>query len=313
MRKRVAYRADQWALILAGGEGTRLRSLTRRISGEERPKQFCPIIGRESLLEQARRRARLLIEPARTLLILTRAHEAFYAPLLAETDPASVVVQPLGRGTAPAIVYGLLRIAPVSPTATVVILPSDHYVSHDVRFMAHVASGFAAVARHPDLVVLLGIQPDTAETEYGWIEPGDALPRSDLRSVRRFREKPTPTMARKLLAGGCLWNSFVTVARVATLLGVIRQAVPALDAAFRPIRVALGTAAEADAAQQVYARLSPIDFSVHVLAQDPAHLAVLPVTGISWTDLGQPRRVFAVLGALGLRPAWAVERSAESA
>lgn len=306
-------RNDQWGLILAGGEGIRLRSLTRRISGDERPKQFCAVIGRESLFEQARSRARLLIAPARTLLVLTRAHDRFYAPLLQDAQPGTVIVQPLGRGTSPAILYGLLRIAAVSRTAMVVILPSDHYVSDDARFTAHVASGFAAVDRHPDLVVLLGIEPDTAETEYGWIEPGDGLPGSDLRSVRRFWEKPAPTMARRLLADGCLWNSFVMVARVAAFLGLIRRTLPALDDAFRPVRAAVGTTAEADAAREVYARLSPLDFSVEVLARNPRHLAVLPVTGIKWTDLGQPRRVLVVLRALGLQPAWAGALEAETA
>lgn len=143
----------------------------------------------------------------------------------------------------------------------VVILPADHYVSDDARCMAHVASGFAAVDRYPDLVILLGIEPDTAETEYGWIEPGDGLPGSDLRCVRHFWEKPAPTMARRLLADGCLWNSFVMVAPVAASLGLIGRTLPALDAAVRPIRAAVGTAAEADAAREVYARLSPLDCS----------------------------------------------------
>lgn len=306
-------RDDRWALILAGGEGARLRSLTRRISGDERPKQFCPVIGRDCLLEQTRLRAAQLIAPDRTLLVLTQAHERFYAPLLRGADPGSLVVQPVGRGTAPAIFYGLLRIAAVSPAAAVAVLPSDHWVSDDARFMAHVMSAFLVADSHPDRVVLLGIGPDTAETEYGWIEPGERLLPGGVRRVRRFWEKPTSAVARQLLVRGCLWNSFVMVAPVATLLALFRRALPAVATTFGPVREAAGTRAEGVAARHVYARLESADFSRAVLTPNPAHLAVLPVTDVGWSDLGQPGRVAAVLDAIRVAPDRAVQRAVEPA
>ena len=232
MGRHDARRDARWAMILAGGEGARLQPLTRRISGDERPKQFCSIVGPDSLLEQTRRRTALLVDPSRTLLILTRAHEAFYAPLLGKTTTATAVVQPLGRGTAAAILYGLVRVAAISPAAAVAIVPSDHYVADERRFMAYVAAGFASLDCHPELVVLLGIEPDSAETEYGWIEPGEPVPGSPLLRGRGFWEKPTPMLAARLLARGCLWNSFVVVGGVSTLLqlGVRTTRTPAPSA-----------------------------------------------------------------------------------
>jgi mannose-1-phosphate guanylyltransferase len=296
---------ERWGLILAGGEGFRLRSLTRIIAGDERPKQFCHVLGRETLLEQTRRRAARAIPPGRTLVVLTRAHERFYRPLLAGMPPHCAVVQPEARGTAAAILYGVLRIAATSPMAAVAVLPSDHYVSDDSVFMSYVAAAFSSVRARPELVVLLGIMPESAETEYGWIEPAEPIPGTALARVGRFWEKPVPPLAQLLLDRGCLWNSFVMVARIPALLAMIRSTVPELERAFAPARPMLGTAAEPGAIRALYRALTPLSFADDVLATRPANLAVLPVTGVRWSDWGQPKRVMETLGRLGITPAWA--------
>jgi mannose-1-phosphate guanylyltransferase len=266
------------------------------ISGDERPKQFCPILGRETLLEQTRRRVALAVSRNRTVVVVTGAHERFYARDLPTLDSRNLVVQPANRGTAPAILYSLLRIAEVATNDLVAIFPSDHFVSDDGRFMAHVEAAFEAVTASPEPVILLGITPDSADLEYGWIEPSDPLLRIDSSSlyrVRRFWEKPPAALAQSLRATGCLWNSFVIVARVAALMSLIDDAVPDLLDEFSSIQLRSNTALEAEAARSVYARIPPIDFSSQVLASRPGSLAVLPVEGVAWSDLGSPGRVLA--------------------
>ena len=311
MRRSSAWRqGERWGLILAGGHGLRLRPLTRLIAGDERPKQFCSLLGSQSLLGRTCRRAALAIPPARTMVVLTRAHERYYIPFIANRPPHSVVIQPENRGTAAAILSGTMRIAGIAPLGAVAVLPSDHYVSDDSMFMGHVAAAFAAVEVRPDLVVLLGITPENAETEYGWIEPGEPIPGTGLLRVARFWEKPAPQLARTLLDRGCVWNSFVVVARVPALLAMIQGAVPGLSRAFAPVQPLLGTAAEPPAVRALYESLAPLSFSDDVLAKRPANLAVLPVQGVQWSDWGQPKRVMETLGRLGMEPAWG-ERSAE--
>jgi mannose-1-phosphate guanylyltransferase len=296
---------ERWGLILAGGQGRRLRTLTRAVVGDERPKQFCPLLGPETLLERTRRRAALAIPPARNLVALTRDHEHFYRPLVGGMPAHCTVIQPLDKGTAPAILYGLMRIAAFAPTSAVAIFPSDHYVGDDRVFMNHVTAAFTAVRMRPELVVLLGIAPASAETDYGWIEPAEPVAGTPLLRVRRFWEKPAEELAETLFARGYFWNSFVMVARIPAFLAMIRHAAPALEAAFGAVGATLGTPAESAAVQKVYARLTPSSFSDVVLASRPSNLAVLPVTGVKWSDWGRPSRVMATLAELGIRPEWA--------
>jgi len=292
------------AVVLAGGDGTRLRSLTRQLSGDERPKQFCRLLGAQTLLAETRRRARRLVPSDRLFSVVTCKHERFYRPELDDAAPGTVVVQPEARGTAPAILYALHRVAAVAPESPIVILPSDHYVSDDDAFMARVESALEAARALPGTVILLGIEPDRPETEYGWIEPSELLLGPSpwpLYAVRRFWEKPPAPVAERLAQAGCLWNSFVTVAHPGTLGRLIRRAVPRLVAAFAPLVARVGTPWEDEAARAVYAGLPTTDFSKQVLQTMPADLAVLPVSGLEWNDLGDPARVLATWGRTSSR------------
>jgi mannose-1-phosphate guanylyltransferase len=293
------------AIVLAGGDGTRLRPLTRRLAGDDRPKQFCALLGRETLLEQTRRRAARLVAPERTLVSVTHSHEPYYRSELGDVPSRNVVAQPANRGTAPAILYALMRLSGLAPADAVVLLPSDHYVSDDDALMARVEGAVEAVRSRPDLVVLLGVEPDRPETEYGWIEPAELILGRwawPLYRVRRFWEKPGLEDARRLMRRGSLWNSFVIVANPSTLEQRIRAALPALAAGFEPLRALVGTAGEDEAARVVYGRLATTDFSRGVLQARAEGLAVLPVSGIAWNDLGDPARVLAtqrdLVGAL---------------
>jgi mannose-1-phosphate guanylyltransferase len=295
----------RWALLLAGGEGQRLRPLTRIIAGDERPKQFCRIVGEQTLLEATERRVALIVPPPRTLLALTRSHERYYRDLLAGRPARSLILQPDNRGTAPAILYGALRIAAEAPVGAVGVFPTDHHVSDDARFMDYVATAFEVLRTRPELVILLGIEPDSAETEYGWIEPTDAIPGTPLRRVGRFYEKPSAALAETLLERHGLWNSFVLVARVPALLALFARYTPRLMDAFAAVQSRLGTPDEEHAARATYDGLDSIGFSEAVLAARPANLATLPVRGTGWSDWGHPRRVLATLDELGIEPEWA--------
>jgi mannose-1-phosphate guanylyltransferase len=126
---------NRWAIILAGGEGRRLSELSCRIAGEKTPKQYCQIVGGQSLIEQTGQRVELTIRKDQIFYALTRSHERYYIPLLAGMSPANLVIQPMNRDTAPAVLYSLMRIGLVDPNAQVALFPCDHYVSNNDLFM----------------------------------------------------------------------------------------------------------------------------------------------------------------------------------
>lgn len=182
-----------WGVALAGGDG-RLPALARRVCGDERPKQYVPLLGDRTLLRQTIDRVALAIPPTRTAVVTLRSHAAYFAEGWAGSTPPRVLVQPLDRGTGAGVLLAVYWVSAQDPDATVAVFPSDHFVSDEVTFMAHVARIAAWVDAHSDRLVLLGARPSAAEVEYGWIELGRPLDSTNdqrMWEVRRFWEKPS--------------------------------------------------------------------------------------------------------------------------
>lgn len=300
-------KANRHAVILAGGDGTRLRSLTRAIAGDDRPKQFCQIFGDETLLDKTRSRSAMRIAPENTLFSLTQTHERYYKRLLRNVPESNMIVQPENRGTAPAILYSLMRLAKTSPDATVAFFPSDHYFSDDISFMNHVDSAFHTVGTDPKSIVLLGIEPENAETSYGWIEPVQSL-FGDLSKavsrVGRFWEKPTKGVAERLMTAGCLWNSFVMVGKVETFLEMFRKHLPDFYRMFTAAAKLFGTHQESAVIRSIYSWIEETNFSSDVLERSAEELLVMRVGEVGWCDWGEPERVVGTLTNLGVHTEW---------
>ena len=297
---------EPWAVVLAGGDGTRLATLTATAHGLPVPKQFCSLTGRRSLLRLALDRATALAPPARVVAVVAARHSSWWQPELADLPRENVVVQPSNRGTALGVLLPLLHIARRDPRAVVAILPSDHYVAEEPTFRSSLAAAVANAARHPGRVLLLGVTPESPDPDYGWIVPGPTSPDGTAR-VRQFREKPGASTAARLMQRGALVSSFVLAATADALLAAFATRLPWLVDSFR--RATSRGRGGASLLAPLYEGLPERDFSRHVLEPAPERLRVLPVPACGWSDLGTPERVAAcvrgrheAVGPLGQEP-----------
>jgi mannose-1-phosphate guanylyltransferase len=297
-----------WAVVLAGGEGTRLRPLIRRVLGDERPKQYVPLLGPQSLLRQTLDRVALRMPVSRTVVVTVRAHTGYIAQeFTGGAEPPYVLVQPSDRGTAAGILHAAHWIRRRDPEATIAFFPSDHFILGEATFMAHVADVVRAVEGQGDRVALVGAQPTSPETDYGWMQPGAAIDGSDgmLRTVREFCEKPSEARVQLGLATGCLWNTAIMVARAETLIALGALALPEMHARLDRVGAFADSDEEPAALHQAYALMSPTSFGRAVLERHAERLAVSALPRVTWCDLGSPSRVLAVLARMRVRPAWA--------
>jgi mannose-1-phosphate guanylyltransferase len=290
---------NSWGLVLAAGEGSRLRALTTTHSGVAIPKQFCSLQGGPSLLQEALHRAESVATRQRICAIVAEQHRRWWEGPLWALPARNVIVQPENRGTANGLLLPLLHIAARDPAALVVILPSDHYVRDEATLTRALRQLRIHAASNPAHIHMLGIGPDEVDPELGHIVPSHSDGRGAF-AVSQFVEKPSGTLARELIERGAMWNAFILAAPVGAFIELFEHRYPQIvmemrGVVHRDLTDPNGGVAAAD----LYARLPELDFSRHVLEGAEERLRVVPAPACGWSDLGTPKRVGEALRRLG--------------
>ena len=272
-----------WAVIMAGGSGTRFWPLSRR----HRPKQFLAIGTRRTLIEETVARLSPLVPPERVVVVAGEAHAPAVHALLPEQW---LVTEPCARNTAPCVGLAALHVRRRDPSGVLAVLPADHHIADVAGYRRSLA---AAVERALEgEIVTLGIRPDRPETGYGYIhyDRQDTLATRNgvqVCAVRRFVEKPPRAVAERYLAeGGYLWNSGMFFFTVQRILEDIRRFLPALASALDRIDAALdqGEAEGARVTAEEFAALESISLDYGVM-EHADRVRVVP-SDFGWNDVG---------------------------
>lgn len=310
--------ASRWAIVLAGGNGSRMRPFIENWLGEPRPKQYCTFVGTRSMLKHTVDRAAELVPAKQIITIIGKDHRSFlgteFPPL-----PGKVIEQPKDCGTAVGIFVPLSYIMAEDPEAVVLVLPSDHFVFPEEAFLSHALGGYMLARAHEDSLILFGAPATRPETDYGWILPSSSkrtmVAGGVLRTtsaVKRFHEKPGHDKATELLAMGCLWNTMIIAGTARAFWRLGWQLLPHMMERIHNLRQVLQedrspgatSREEADALHNVFIGMQSYDFSRDLLQRATAWTKSVTMDGVEWCDWGRPERVAATLKQLELRPAF---------
>lgn len=276
-----------FVVVLAGGRGTRFWPRSRRA----RPKQFLSIGLGRSLLQATVDRISPLVPIDRILVVTTRDLAALVRRDLPSLPRRNIVVEPVGRNTAPAIGLAALEALRRDANPTLVVMPSDHHVRKPATFRRALSAGVRFIASEPGALLTLGIPPLRPESGYGYIvvQPsrGKRAGAADLtpRAVTRFVEKPKRARAEALLrSGGVYWNSGVFLWRARTYLDALARHAPRIASGLERMRGPARTRTSARGEARLYARLPSISADYAVLERS-RRVFVIPLDA-GWSDVG---------------------------
>lgn len=220
-----------------------------------------------------------------------------------------VLRQPLNRDTAAGIFLPLAYIRVRDPKATVVLYPSDHFVYPEDRFLKVVQFAVQTAEQPPWRLVLLGVQPDCLELEYGWIQPGATLDQSTschVRAVQAFLEKPDCIQASRAMAAGAVWNTLILAAKLQKLWELGWRCFPEMMPLFERVCEEIGGPEEGNVLDAIYRVMPTRNFSSGLLHRVPEQMAVIQLSGVLWSDWGKPERIVETLRKIGKQPAFPV-------
>jgi mannose-1-phosphate guanylyltransferase len=285
-------RADAWAIVLAGGGGSRLRGCTVDTSGRHVPKQYCVVDGARTLIQLAISRAERVVDRNRVVVVVSGQHREWWEPQLAGmVQPGNVVAQPLSRGTAVGALLPLLQVLARDAGAHLVLFPADHYFRDEARLAMSIRTGLQLTYDDPSELALIGIEPEAPIPDFGYIIPVSSGG-AGARRVASFTEKPPSDRAKEMIERGALWNTLILAASGRHLLRVIRDRFPHTVAA---LRVATSRVEDADclerALEAIYPSLTTADLSRDVLEAGHVPMMVVPTRAVGWAELGTPERV----------------------
>ncbi len=289
-------------IILAGGDGLRLKPFIRTLWGVDIPKQYTSFTGSRSLLEHTIDRAENLVSPECLFTVIARHHlqHSEVCRQIRFRPSGRVIFQPMNRETGPGIMLALAHLVSHYPNSTVALYPADHFILQEDLFVEYMRQAFEAVEAFPSKIVFLGADASEAKAEYGYILPEDPEPYSGfpMKRVKAFVERPTHQIARQVIGLGAMWNTMAMCFKPEVLMQLIALAVPDLHRWYQRISKILKTSRESLGLEKIYRDMTSMEFSGDLLGRLEIHsrnqLFALPMKGIIWSDWDSADRILSV-------------------
>jgi mannose-1-phosphate guanylyltransferase len=285
-----------YAVIMAGGGGTRLWPLSR----QQRPKQMLQLFGERTLFEITIDRLKGVFPPERILVVTVADQAAQLMQLCPQVPRENYLIEPMPRGTASVVGLAAVALRDRDPRAVMAILTADHFIEDEERFRMLLGSAFELADR--GFLVTLGITPSYASTGYGYIQRGEALGEYQgmpAYRVKRFKEKPAEEQAVQMLASGDHdWNSGMFIWRVDRIIQEFHHQMPELADQLEQIARAWDSPQRQEKIQSIWPTLKSetIDYGIMERAEQ---VAVLPAAQLGWNDVGSWDSLFDVLASDG--------------
>lgn len=272
-----------YSVILAGGGGTRFWPLSR----QDMPKQLLNISGNDIMINETVSRGGDLIKPNNTFIVTGQSQaEVLNRILLADVPRDNILIEPVGRNTAPCIAYAAMVLEKKYGDTVMAVLPSDHYFSDEKGFRRTLA-GACDIAKNSDKLVTIGIKPTFPSSGYGYIKyVATSLDVIDgAFGVEEFVEKPSFNKAKSYLeSGNYLWNSGMFIWKVSVILDNFKRYLPRVYKSMRELYDYIGTDSEQEVLAKVYPSIQSISIDYGILERSDD---VLVVPGdFGWNDVG---------------------------
>ncbi len=270
-------------VIMAGGSGTRFWPKSRK----NKPKQLQNIFCKRTMIQETLHRIKPLIDTNNTLVITGSSHAGQLKKQIPEIPDQNIIIEPVGRNTAPCIGLAALYIKRKDPHGVMAVLAADHLIKDEREFL-NVLSVAKRVAEEKGYLITLGIRPKKPETGYGYIQYGEEI--LDINNkrvfkVNRFIEKPEKEVAEKFLSSeNYLWNSGMFIWKADTILKMIEIHLPELYQGLMRIDNVISTDKEGDTIEEVYSCIEniSIDYGIMEKIKD---VVVIPCDP-GWSDVG---------------------------
>lgn len=275
-----------YPVILAGGRGTRFWPLSRKTFA----KQLLPLNSEQSMIQETVQRL-MSAAPRENFWIITNGDlSKNIARQLKALPRKQIVAEPMGRNTAPAIGLAAFILHRRNPGAVLGLFPSDHVIGKEKQFRKDLQTGIALAAAG-DNIVVMGIKPTRPETGYGYVEAGSVY-KGAVTRVRCFREKPKKEIAEQFLkAGNFYWNSGMFLWSAKTLVGALREYLPATADLLEKIAATWGTRKFDDTLRKLYPKCDDksVDFGIleprSAAGEEGSNIFCIPADW-GWNDLG---------------------------